>query len=142
MNGLDNILKRLDDQANAEVEGILAQAKAQADTIAADYQAQAEAMEETMVQKGTLAAQQRAQRLESAADMEGRKAILSAKQDLVSQVFDQAEQAILNLPQEDYIAFVAASLAKAAPQGTGTVILAQKDQGAVADAILAQAIGN
>ncbi|WP_409969740.1 V-type ATP synthase subunit E [Bengtsoniella intestinalis] len=139
MNGLDTILKRLDDQATAEISGILAQAQVQADAITAEYAAKAEALEASMTQATAQEVESLGSRMESASDMEGRKAILGAKQDMVAQAFDKAEQAILNLNEAEYVAFLANALVAAAPNGEGAVIFAQKDKGAVAEAVLAAA---
>lgn len=98
-------------KAKQEAEEIIAAAKAkaleQAAKIAAEYQRKAEAEE---------------QRLRIEAEMEGRKMTLEAKQRLIGRVFEEALQALKNLPPEKRIRFLAGQLAEAAMQGGGEVI--------------------
>lgn len=139
MNGLDTIIQRLEAEASAEVAAIMAAAEQEAAVITADFDAQAQRLQAQLDAENQEVTQQRKERLESAAQMEGRKALLAAKQEWVAKVFAQAEVALCNLPQEQYIDFMARSLAKAAPKGTGSVRFGAKDQGDVANAIVSRA---
>ena len=83
MNGIEKITARIDADTQAEIDRILGDANAQAETIGAKYRAQAEAEDADLLAKGQRAAAEREERLISAAQMEARKSLLTVKQELV-----------------------------------------------------------
>ena len=128
MNGIETITGRIAQDAQAEAEAILAQARAQADEIAAKYDKQAQAEAQAILQRGTQAAQQREERLGSVAQLEARKLTLGAKQEMVEQAFRKALEKLCALPDEEYAALLAKLAAQASRTGREQVILSQKDR--------------
>ena len=128
MNGIDTILRRLDTGAKAEADAVLKKARQEAADITARYQAQAAQEAARLAARNEKAAEEREERLVSAAQMEGRKTILAAKQTVMEQVYDKALEKLLSLPRTQYIEVLAALLAQASPEGRGEAIFSAADR--------------
>ena len=128
MNGIDTILRRLDTDAKAEADAVLEKARQEAADITARYQAQAAQEAARLAARNEKAAAEREERLVSAAQMEGRKTLLAAKQTVMEQVYDKALDKLLSLPRAQYIEVLAALLAQASPEGRGEAIFSASDR--------------
>lgn len=128
MNGIDKIIQRIETDAQADIDRVLNEAKAEAADIAAAYQAKAEAEAAELAAKNEKVASEREERLVSAAQMEVRKATLAAKQDMVEKAYALALEKLCSMPDAQYIETVAALLVQAAPKGTGKVIFAPAEK--------------
>ena len=128
MNGIDTILRRLDTDAKAEADAVLKKARQEAADITARYQAQAAQEAARLAARNEKAAEEREERLVSAAQMEGRKTILAAKQTVMEQVYDKALEKLLSLPRTQYIEVLAALLAQVSPEGRGEAIFSAADR--------------
>lgn len=128
MNGIDTILRRLDTDAKAEADAVLKKARQEAADITARYQAQAAQEAARLAARNEKAAEEREERLVSAAQMEGRKTILAAKQTVMEQVYDKALEKLLSLPRTQYTEVLAALLAQASPEGRGEAIFSAADR--------------
>ena len=128
MNGIDTILRRLDTDAKAEADAVLKKALQEAADITARYQAQAAQEATRLAARNEKAAEEREERLVSAAQMEGRKTILAAKQTVMEQVYDKALEKLLSLPRTQYIEVLAALLAQASSEGRGEAIFSAADR--------------
>lgn len=128
MNGIDTILRRLDTDAKAEADAVLKKARQEAADITARYQAQAAQEAARLAARNEKAAEEREERLVSAAQMEGRKTILAAKQTVMEQVYDKALEKLLSLPRTQYIEVLAALLAQASSEGRGEAIFSAADR--------------
>ena len=87
MNGIEKIIDRISGDAQAEIDAVLAQARDEAAEITAKYEAQAKAEADEILKRGAAAAAEREERLASMAQMEGRKAELAAKQEVIEEAF-------------------------------------------------------
>ncbi len=139
MNGIEKITGRIEGDAQREIDGILAEARDQANEITARYQAQAEKEAADLVRRGEQAADERCERLESVAQLEAKKLILAAKQDMLDKTFDRALQMLTELPDEEYIALLAALVVKAAVTGREQVIFSPRDRNRVGKAVVTRA---
>ena len=145
MNGIERISDRLVADAEAEITALNADTKARCDEIAAEYQKKAQEEYQSRMSEGVKAAETRLQRLGSAAEMEAKKSILAFKQEMVAKAFEDATVKLANLPQEQYVQFLAAQSAAAAVTGEEELIFNDRDKAAVgelvakaANALLAQ----
>ena len=139
MNGLEKITARIEADAEAEAERIAGEARTQCDAIRAEGEAKASEVRWRMLQDGVKAAEERARRLNKAADMEARKSILSTKQEIVAEAFQKTEDKISALTGELYVAFVAGYASRAAVTGREEVILNEADLAACGQKILDRA---
>ena len=90
MNGIEKITGRIAADAQAEAERVLSHAREEAAQIAAKYKSQADAESADLAAKNAKAAVEREERLVSVAQMEARKVLLSAKQEMVEKAYQLA----------------------------------------------------
>ena len=110
MNGIDKITQRIGADTQAEIDRILADAAAQAEAAADKFRTQAETEDRDLLAKSERAAAEREERLVSAAQMEARKTLLAAKQEMVERAYQRALEKLRSLPQEQYVELLAALL--------------------------------
>lgn len=139
MNGIEKITARIEQDAQADIAAIAAQAEEKASAIRGQYQAEAAQAAEKARADARKAAEQRRQRLEGAAEMEARKLILAQKQACIEKAFAQAKQRLLSLPEAEYVELLAAIAARSAKTGREEVILNQRDRDAVGAQVVARA---
>ena len=82
---------------------------------------------------------EREDRLASTAQMECRKAVLAAKQDVIEEAFEQAHKQLLALPQDKYIALLADLAVQASVTGKEKLIFSAPDRAHVGKAVAAAA---
>ncbi len=139
MNDIDKILEKINEEAQMEAAKVLAKAKADADSILANYAAAADKEKAALLEAAEKRAAQQKARMISVAELEGRKKLLSAKQDLIGQVFDMALDSLLSLPEGEYSKLLASLAARYAQTGTEEVILSAKDKNKFGTAVVAAA---
>ena len=139
MNGIEKITARIEQDAQADIAAIAAQAEEKASAIRGQYQAEAAQAAEKARADARKAAEQRRQRLEGAAEMEARKLILAQKQACIDKAFEQASKMLLSLPEEEYVDLLARIAASSAQTGREEVLLNQRDRDAVGAQVVARA---
>ena len=142
MKGIEKITQRINDQAQAEIDGILAAAQAQADLITQQGKAKAEAESAEMAARNAMAAAARQERLIGAAQMEAKKLVLAARQELMEKAYDKALEKLCTMSDEAYIAVVVDLLEQAAPDGKGSVVFGADVKQRIGEAAVAQANKN
>ena len=126
MNGIDKITQRITADAQAEIDRVLGEAKAEAAKITAKYQAQADAEAADLAAKNRKAAAEREERLESTAQMEARKLALAAKQEMVERAYALALKKLCAMPEDQYVKVLAALLCEASSTGKEEVIFSKE----------------
>ena len=139
MNGLEKITGRIAADAQAEADALLAQAQAQAEAITAEWEERARKESADILARGEVNASERAARLESVAQLEGRKLLLAAKQEMIGKAFDRALEKLLTLPREEYVELLASLCAKAAVTGREEVVFSPEDSVKVGKQVVARA---
>ena len=139
MNGIEKITQRMEDDAQREINEVLTAARAQAEEIARRSREQADRESAAIAARGESAAAEREKRLESMAEMEPRKLVLAAKQEVLDEAFTMALEKLCTLPDEEYIELLAALAVKAARPGREKVIFSQKDRNRVGKAVVTRA---
>ena len=110
--------------AEKEVSERMAEANAQAMDIAAKSNAKAKTDAETIKE-----------RKKSVAELEARKMLLAAKQEMIEKSFSQAVEELAAMPEGQYLDFLAEQLAG---YERGEVILSAKDQAAIGEKLAAR----
>jgi len=139
MNGIDKITQRIGADTQAEIDRILADAAAQAEAAADKFRTQAEAEDRDLLAKSERAAAEREERLVSAAQMEARKTLLTAKQEMVERAYQRALEKLRSLPQEQYAELLAALLVRASSTGREEVVFSPEDREGAGKAAVARA---
>jgi len=131
MDGIEKITARILEDAKCEADEIAAQAKQKANEVAERYAKQAQQEAQAILTRGEKAAAERLERLESAADMERRKMLLAAKQQVLAEAFEQALENLCSLPEQEYIDLLAGLAIKAAHSGKEQLIFSAADRARV-----------
>ncbi|MBR1659447.1 MAG: V-type ATP synthase subunit E [Oscillospiraceae bacterium] len=139
MKGIDNIISRLEAEARSEIDALNAETRAQCDALLAEFRQKADEEYSARMKSGREAAQARAERVASGADLESRKALLAFKQETVSGVFDRAAERLAKLPEKEYIDFLASQAAKAADTGRESLIFNARDAKSLGEKVAAEA---
>jgi len=139
MNGIEKIIGQIDADTQREIDGILAHGRADAQAIEAQLTEEARQEAQAILDKGERSAREREERVAGMAQLEGRKRLLAAKQEMIGRAFDRALEKLLELPEEDYVNLLAGLCAKAAVTGRESVVFSARDRDRVGKAVVARA---
>ncbi len=139
MNGIEKITRQIAAEAESEIAALRTEAEERSAAAWAEFAKKADAEEEKLLRAGKDAADQRVQRQERTARLGARKDILALKQELVSGAYDLAREKIMALPEEQYVAFLAAQAGAAAVTGREEILLSETDRARLGDKLLAAA---
>lgn len=128
MNGIEKITAKIQQDAEAEVQALMAQTEEKIAAIQAQAEAQAKQEREAILARGRKAAGERLERLESAAQMEQRKLTLAAKQEVVGEAFEKAVDHLCALPDAELVKLLTALAVEAASTGREALIFSVKDR--------------
>ena len=131
MEGIEKITAKIAQDAQAEIEKLMAEAEGKVQSIRAAAQAQAQEEAGDIVEKGRAAASERLERLSSAAQMERRKLELASKQEVLGEAFDLALNKLCTLPEKEYIELLTKLALEASTSGKEQLIFSQKDRARV-----------
>lgn len=138
MNGIDKITERITMDAQADANAILARAQEDASAVLANYQKMAEDEKNRLLEEGRKKTAEREIRMVSVAELEGRKQLLSVKQQLISEAFAKALDSLLHLPTEEYVSLLTNLVANAAA-GNEELLFSEKDRDAYGEQVTAAA---
>lgn len=136
MKGTEKIIAHIGADAKTQADAILAQAEARCAEIREGYEQQAKQAYAERIRAGVKANQDRLDSMERLAKMEGRKAILALKQDMVAESFDRACDQLVNLPAAEYGAFLAKLAVKASVTHDEEVVLNARDRKALGEKVI------
>ncbi len=128
MNGIENIIARIENDAQNEANEIIARAKAEAEAISAKYAENAKNSSDAILEKGKKSADDRVVRLQGVAGLDARKMLLRTKQDMIDLAFREAEDKLLALEGEDYVETLARLGLSATQSGNEEIILSPADR--------------
>ena len=127
MTGLEKIVKQIQDEAQQAAGEALAQAKAQAQQILEQAQAEAQAQVEAIRQKSESDLANASSAAQSAAELTRRRAVLAAKQQMIGETIDAAQQAIYQLPAEEYFDLILRMVEKFSLPQEGEIFISSAD---------------
>ncbi len=139
MNGIEKITARIQEDSQKEIDAILAEAKAKAAEITAQAQAEAKAAGDEVLAQGRKAAAEREDRMASTAQMECRKAVLAAKQEVIEEAFQLAHKKLLALPTDQYVDLLADLAVQASTTGKEKLIFSPSHRAQVGKAVVVAA---
>ena len=135
MNGLERITSRIEAEAKSEIDGILDEGRAEANRIVDSWRAKIDAETRELAAKNEKAAAEREERLKSAAEMDARKTILAAKQEMVEAAYDRALDKLCKLEGNEKIKLLSGLLERASSTGTEEVVFSAADRADGAKAV-------
>lgn len=125
MSSSDIIIKRIEDEAKAEADAILAEAVQKAKAITDSAASETEALVDKIEKEAENQAQETRRRRLAVAEMEARKAALAQKQRIIDEAFDLALQDLAALPEAEIEALVTPMVLEAAEGGEELVVPAK-----------------
>ena len=139
MNGMEKITARMKEDAARSLSELNAQTEQELRRIREESAARAEKERETAGGHAHLAAQERYERLCSAAEMETRKLTLSAKQEVLAETYDRALEILCSMPREEYLSLLVHLLKAAGGKGDEKIALSAKDRDEIGETLVEQA---
>lgn len=136
-----DIITRIEQDANAEAEAIVAAAQERADALVAGARAEAEKQAARIRTRGADAARVEAETLLANARLAARDELLGAKQELAERVLTGVREALEALPDDEYAAFIARETARVAMPGQHVRIAAADSERLASLGALVAALG-
>ena len=131
MKGIDKITSRIIADAEAECRDVKRESDERCAAVRAENEKRAQDEYWRLVREGVKDTEQRVQRMDRTARLEAKKSVLNMKQEAVSRAFALAKDKIAELPERDYVAFLAREAAEAAITGQEEVIFCERDRKSV-----------
>lgn len=128
MTGLEKILKAIEDEAQANADAVIAQARKEADDIQAAAHTEAEKKSAQIAEKSAAEVKDTLSRAESAASLQERKIILEAKQQIISNIIIKARKSLAALPDSDFTDIILGMVKKFAHNKAGKIIFSETDR--------------
>ncbi len=128
MAGLDKILESIKAESDEAVAQRINSAKSRAEEIKKEAEDSVKDECRSIEERGKKSAEDTVSRAESAAALLKRKAILSEKQEIIAEVFDEAEKKLVSLPDAQYIDTITKIAVKNALPEDGTIIFSAADK--------------
>lgn len=139
MNGMEKITARMKEDAARSLSELNAQTEQELRRIREESAARAEKERETAGGHAHLAAQERYERLCSAAEMETRKLTLSAKQEVLAETYDRALEILCSMPRKEYLSLLVHLLKAAGGKGDEKIALSAKDRDEMGETLVERA---
>lgn len=136
---LEDILRKITGEAQAQAQEVLRSAQAERARLVAEAGLRAKASVEKIEAAGKSAADEARRKELSTASVEVRRTLLSAKQEVLTQVFEQALDSLSALPEAEYRTMLARLAAGAAATGAEQVVVSPRDRQLLGDEFLALA---
>lgn len=127
MTGIDRISSRIEADAQAQGAKLIEQARFKATEIEVQYAAKASDLTHQLRDKSRAEAEESRRRAVGVAELEARKRLLAAKQQVLDEAFNGALQKLDSLPEEELVALLARLAASASRDGGGQIVLNPAD---------------
>ena len=127
MAGLDKILDDIRAEGAKAVESVKSAAQAAYDAEMEKARQEADTQAQKILSKAQLQADDLIARADAAAALEEKRMLLSAKQDLISDVIAQAKEAFVNLPTEQYFELILKLIGQHALKREGEICFSRRD---------------
>lgn len=139
MEGIEKITAKIVQDAQAEIARMNQETDEKVRSIAETAQAQADKETADTLARGQRAAQERLERLKSAAKMEQRKLELAARQEMLAQAFDLALEKLCSLPEEEYVQLLTRLVLEASTTGREQLVFSPQDRARVGKQVVVAA---
>lgn len=139
MDGIEKITARIRADADAELAQLREQTEAQILEIQTQSKTQADQERTAILARGRRAAEERLERLKSAAQLERRKLELAAKQEVLSEAFEQALEKLCALPEEEYIQLLTGMVLQAVSTGREQLVFSPGDRSRIGKQVVVAA---
>lgn len=122
MNGLDNIIKKIGDDAQAVVDTIHSETAAHIEAINSETEKQCESIRAEADKQIAARIDEIARSRETVTDLDIKKGLLGMRREIIDSVFKKVADALHALPTEKYLALISGMLSDAAEDGDVVVV--------------------
>ena len=136
MNGIENLIGKINEKADASCEERLAGVRRQADEIRREYRTRGEDAAQQILDKANAQATLAVQRADGNDKLERSKRILAAKHAMLNAAFERARSKFINQDQTGRLNFDVKILLKADAVGDEEVILNRRDHDEMGEAVV------
>lgn len=120
--GAERIIRRILDDANSKAVAIKTAAKEKATAVENEAKQKATRKQEQILEKARKEAEEQKRRIIGVAQLEARKELLAAKQELISEVFQKSLNQLVDMDERLYLATIRDLILKLVETGTETVL--------------------
>lgn len=128
MTGLEKILYQIEEEAKSSAETIIEEANKEAAAVLAKADATCQEMQAAAEAKAAASAEDILKKSRSAAAMQRKKDLLTAKQQVIGEVIGKAQQSLYAMDDAAYFALIEKMLDKFVLAETGEIRFNEKDQ--------------
>lgn len=129
MAGIEKIINEIREEAKAAAQAVIEQAKAEAERLTAEAEREADQRVKEIQRSSRQKQKELEERSASAAELERRRSLLKAKQQLISDVLLQAKETMCGLPAGEYFDTIGTMIVSAAHRNeSGKLCLSEKDR--------------
>ncbi len=128
MKGIEKISAHIEADAKAAAQSVLDAAQAKVNQIKADFDQKVKTVYETKIADGKKEIDGKVDNAARLGNMEAKKSVLAAKQEMVSKAFDRAQEMIIDLPAAKYEAFLTKLVVESANTGKEQVVFNERDK--------------
>ena len=139
MKGVEKITERILAEANEAANSAKSEAEAKAKEILEEFEGKAKQAYEQMVADGRTDAAASAERKVRTARLQAKNDILSLKQEMIAKAYEEASDLIINMPEEEYLDFLAGQASAASIAGNEEIILNAADKERLGDKLVLKA---
>ena len=139
MNGMEKITARMEADAARSLKALSEQTERELSELRQESEKRAEQERIAASQRSDQTAKERYERLCSAAEMETRKMVLAARQEVLGETYVRALEILCSMPCEDYLALLIKLLRAAGGKGDEAIALSAKDRDAIGQALVERA---
>ncbi|MFY9114568.1 MAG: V-type ATP synthase subunit E family protein [Dethiobacteria bacterium] len=132
-NGAERICRRIQADIREKVEEIAAEATRKSEAILADAEKEARKQQEQILERMQKKAEEQKRRILSMAQLDARKEVLAAKQELINDAFNQALDMLFNLDPAAYLEILRRMLLSSIKTGEEVIILSPRDKSRIPD---------
>lgn len=125
---LDDILRKIKADAQAEAEAVLRAAHAERERVLTEARERARAVAEQIRSPGKVRAEDARRKELAMAGLEARRIVLEAKQRILDGAFEAALERLSSLPDEQYRELLAGLVAQGAQTGAEEIIVSPEDR--------------
>ncbi|MGI6142875.1 MAG: V-type ATP synthase subunit E [bacterium] len=136
MAGAEKIVERILADARQQADAIKAEAEEKAARIIAQGEQEAEKSRQELLERARATAEERRRRILTIAELEGRKALLAAKEALLEEAFTTALKELQKLDVSTYQGIIRSLLLASIQTGSEEVIISPADQDRLTPAFL------
>ncbi len=131
--GADRIIQRVLDDAQARAESIKAEAAEKAEAIEAEANEKAKKKKDQIIEQARKSAAEQKSRIIGVAELEARKKLLTAKQEMIGKAFQKALDDLTGLDNREYLTVIRNLLLEMVDTGSEAVIFNEHDKARITD---------